>query len=78
MVLKLQKNLRAGVPMTRFNKLQEHDRAVKSGTRDDLQRAIDYCQLRISSATMKHHEKHWRKLLKEAERAMSERFDSDE
>ena len=41
-------------------------------------KAIDYCQLRISSATMKHQEKHWRKLLREAETAMSERFDTDE
>ena len=64
--------------MTRFNKLKEHDRAVKSGTEDDLQKAIDYCQLRLSSATTKHYEKHWRKLLREAETAMSERFDTDQ
>lgn len=64
--------------MTRFNKLKEHDRAVKSGTRDDLQRAIAHCQMRLSSATMKHHQKHWRKLLRDAEQAMSERFDAND
>ena len=64
--------------MTRFSKLKEHERAVKSGTKDDLQKTIEYCQLRISSAAMKHHEKHWRELLKEAETAMLERFNTDE
>jgi hypothetical protein len=63
--------------MTRFKQLKEHDRAVKSGTIDDLQKAIDYCQMRIRSATMKHHEKHWSKLLREAEQAMSKRFGTD-
>ena len=64
--------------MTRFKQLKEHDRAVKSGTRDELQKAIDYCHMRIGSAAMKHHEKHWRKLLREAEKAMSERFGADD
>ena len=64
--------------MTRFKQLKEYERAVKSGTRDDLQKAIDYCQLRISLATMKQHEKHWSNLLRDAERAMSERFGTDE
>ena len=64
--------------MTRFKQLKEYERAVKSGTRDDLQKAIDYCQLRISLATMKQHEKHWRNRLRDAEQAMSERFGTDE
>ena len=63
--------------MTRFNQLNEHDRAGKSGSREDLQKSIDYWQMRMRSATMKHHEKHWGKLLREAEQAMSERFGTD-
>ncbi|MGI9494408.1 MAG: hypothetical protein ACR2NK_00010 [Mariniblastus sp.] len=63
--------------MTRFKQLKELGRAVKSGTQQDLQQAIDYCEMRLRLATMKHHTKHWRKLLEEAERAMDERFGTD-
>lgn len=60
--------------MTRFKQLKERGRAVKSGTQQDLQQAIDYCEMRLRLATMKHHRKHWRKLLGEAEQATDERF----
>ena len=63
--------------MTRFKRLKERGRAVKFGTQQDLQQAIDYCEMRLRLATMKHHRKHWRKLLGEAEQATDERFGTD-
>lgn len=67
----------AGVFVTRFKQLKELRRAVKSGTKQELQHAIDYCEMRLRLSTKKHHTKHWRQQLAEAEQAIDERFGTD-
>jgi hypothetical protein len=46
--------------MTRFKEKRRIDAAIAHGNRTELEWALWYCEMRLSLARMKHHEKHWR------------------
>lgn len=58
--------------MTRFKELRRLERAIKDMNEDELRWASEWCNQGFSSSTMKHHQKHWRKLKKRVDTAISE------
>jgi hypothetical protein len=47
--------------MSRFKELRRIQRAIRHRNLAELQWALSYCQMRLKSATMKHHERDWRR-----------------
>ena len=55
--------------MSRFKQLRRIENAIKHKNQEELSWALDYAQMRLKLASMKRHEKHWRKMLKQIQDA---------
>jgi len=58
--------------MTRFKEKRRIDAAILHRNRSELEWARSYCKMRLGIAPMKHHQKHWGKILKKVEAALAE------
>jgi hypothetical protein len=58
--------------MTRFKDLRRLEDAIKNANEEELKWADAWCKRRFSMATMKHHQRHWRKLMKRVDTAIAE------
>ena len=64
--------------MSRFKFFREFDEKIKKGKQEDVLKVIGYCRVRLQLSSMKEHQKHWRKLLREAEEEYSRRFERED
>ena len=46
--------------MTRFRELERIERAVETGVESELLWAASYCETRLSTASLRRHDKTWR------------------
>ena len=60
--------------MSRFTWLKNFEQHLKSGTKEDLEKDIEYCKYRIKIAKLKSHIKTWEQWIKLAENAIFDRF----
>lgn len=51
--------------MSRFKEQRRIEQAINHKNQEELEWALSYSRLRLKTASMKHHEKHWRKIEKE-------------
>ena len=58
--------------MSRFKESNRIENAIKHKNKAELLWALSYAEMRLNSASMKHHEKHWRKIIKKIEQALEE------
>lgn len=58
--------------MSRFKELRRIEAAIEHGNRRELEWAASYCAMRLSIATRKDHNKHWRRLQQKVASALSE------
>ncbi len=58
--------------MTRFKEQRRIEAAIKHRNSQELAWALSYCQQRLELSSVKQHEKHWMKLIKEIEQTMEE------
>jgi hypothetical protein len=49
--------------MSRFKEKERIERAIETGVVSELLWAMQYCDMRLSLAQPRQHEKHWRTLL---------------
>ena len=56
--------------MTRFKILKRLEAAIQSADQNELRWALSYCESRLKNATMKQHERHWRKLVERTQAAL--------
>jgi hypothetical protein len=57
--------------MTRFKEKRRIDAAIQNGDFAELKWALNYCQMRIKLSHVSHHEKYWRKIIKNVEGAIN-------
>jgi hypothetical protein len=48
--------------MSRFEEKKRIDQAIKHRNSSELQWALSYSQMRLKMATLKHHQKAWRRI----------------
>lgn len=58
--------------MTRYKELRRLERAIEHKNEEELKWASWWCEMRLSMATMKHHQNHWRKLKERVDTAIAE------
>ncbi len=58
--------------MSRSKELNRIENAIKNGNKPELDWALNYAEMRFGLATMKEHEKHWRKILKRINQAIEQ------
>ena len=61
--------------MSRFKENRRINEAIKHRNSSELLWALEYCQSRLSIATMKEHIKHWNKFIERIKSALSETDD---
>ena len=57
--------------MTRYKELRRVEKAIENEHEEDLKWDSAWCQMRLSMATMKYHQKGWRKLKKRVDAAIA-------
>ena len=58
--------------MSRFKELNRINEAIKHKNKGELGWAKEYCNSRLSFASLKPHQKHWETLLKKVDSAIEE------
>jgi hypothetical protein len=55
--------------MTRFTELKRIESAINNLDNAELEWAVSYCNMRLRIAHLKHHQKHWRRILQKVQKA---------
>lgn len=63
--------------MSRFKEMRRIDDAIKHKNKEELSWALNYTKMRFQSAVMKHHEKHWRKLIRQIQEVIDDQGKND-
>jgi len=58
--------------MTRFSELKRIESAIEHRNKAELEWAADYCRMRLQIATRKDHQKHWRKMERQVQKALDD------
>jgi len=58
--------------MIRFKELKRIEAAIDHKNKSELEWSLAYCRNRLSIASLKQHQKHWKKLISELENTLSE------
>lgn len=58
--------------MTRYKDLRRLEKAIANRDKSELKWASEWCKQRLSMATVKHHQNHWRRLQKRVDIAFAE------
>jgi hypothetical protein len=58
--------------VTRFKELKRIERAIENRDMAELRCAGTYCKMRLEIATRKDHQKHWRHIAQNVQRAIAD------
>jgi hypothetical protein len=58
--------------MSRFKELRRFEAAIDHKNKQELEWAKGYCAMRLSSATRKDHQEHWRHLEEKVNQALQD------